>query len=83
MEVDEAREGEVELKYCERCGALWLRPCGVEEVYCLACVPKMAEFPVARPRRSGPSMPVAPTEDVEIEGCLAELAGVCAEGGEL
>jgi hypothetical protein len=26
MEGDEARQSKVELKYCERCGALWLRP---------------------------------------------------------
>jgi hypothetical protein len=83
MEVDEARQSEVELKYCESCGALWFRPRGVEEVYCVACMPKMAEFPVGRPRRNGPRMPLAPSEDVEIEGCVAELAGVCAEGGEL
>ncbi len=26
-----------ELKYCERCGGLWLRPHGDEEVYCRSC----------------------------------------------
>ena len=82
--MDEAEQGEVELKYCERCGALWLRRRGVEEVYCIACVPKMAEFPVGRARTSGPKLPVAPSDDeMEIEGCLAELTGVCEEGGEV
>ena len=27
----------VELKYCEGCGGLWLRPRGAEEVYCPEC----------------------------------------------
>ena len=27
----------LELKYCERCGGLWLRPCGAAVVYCRAC----------------------------------------------
>ena len=26
-----------ELKYCEFCGALWLRPCGSDAVYCTKC----------------------------------------------
>ena len=28
---------EAELKYCEFCGALWLRPCGSADVYCASC----------------------------------------------
>jgi len=28
---------ELELKYCERCGGLWLRARGTEQVYCPAC----------------------------------------------
>jgi hypothetical protein len=83
MEVDETTQLEVELKYCERCGALWLRPRGSEEVYCAACVPKMAEFPAPRPLRCGPRLPVAPQVESDIEGCLAELAGVCGEGGKV
>jgi Zn-finger nucleic acid-binding protein len=41
---------ELELKYCERCGGLWLRrrDVDVEQVYCPSCVPKMTEFPVPR-----------------------------------
>jgi hypothetical protein len=30
-------EGLVELKYCERCGGLWLRRPGHEVVYCERC----------------------------------------------
>jgi len=48
-----AREGKgadtlrLELKYCERCGGLWLRPVGGEQIYCVACARGMAELPPA------------------------------------
>lgn len=48
MEVDELEIIELELKYCERCGALWLRRCGNGEVYCAACIPKMLDSPALR-----------------------------------
>jgi hypothetical protein len=37
----------LELKYCERCGGLWLRPAGGGQVYCVACGRAMAELPPA------------------------------------
>lgn len=37
----------LELKYCERCGGLWLRPVGGEQIYCAACGRAMAELPPA------------------------------------
>ena len=33
----EWQEIQVELKYCERCGGLWLRPQGAGGVYCASC----------------------------------------------
>jgi Zn-finger nucleic acid-binding protein len=33
----ERQEVELELKYCERCGGLWLRPQGANRVYCAGC----------------------------------------------
>lgn len=33
----EYEEIQVELKYCERCGGLWLRPRLTEGVYCTPC----------------------------------------------
>jgi hypothetical protein len=35
----------LELKYCERCGGLWLRPAGGEQIYCVICARAMAELP--------------------------------------
>jgi hypothetical protein len=42
-----ANEVQFELKYCERCGGLWLRPVGGEQIYCAACGRAMAELPPA------------------------------------
>lgn len=41
---------QLQLKYCERCGGLWLRPDGAATPYCPPCEQFMAELPV-RPDR--------------------------------
>ena len=38
----------VELKYCERCGALWLRTAGTRESYCAECFVKLQDWPQAK-----------------------------------
>jgi hypothetical protein len=39
----------MELKYCERCGGLWLRQqARSENVYCPRCTPEMLEMAVPR-----------------------------------
>jgi hypothetical protein len=45
-------ELQFELKYCERCGGLWLRPVGGGQIYCVACARAMGELPPA-PREGG------------------------------
>ena len=45
-------ESQFELKYCERCGGLWLRPAGTEQVYCSRCEPEMAELPTVVRKRA-------------------------------
>ncbi len=40
-----ANEEALELKYCERCGGLWLRPVGGGQIYCLNCSREMEELP--------------------------------------
>ena len=40
----------LQLKYCERCGGLWLRPDGATIPYCPACEPFMAALPQRNPR---------------------------------
>ena len=46
-------ELQFELKYCERCGGLWLRPTGGGQIYCVACGREMADLPPASYKREG------------------------------
>jgi Zn-finger nucleic acid-binding protein len=46
----ETGEVPVELKYCERCGGLWLRPQGEDVVYCRRCQEHLAAWPQASER---------------------------------
>ena len=41
----EDQEIQVELKYCERCGVLWLRPEGADGVYCPGCRARLEAMP--------------------------------------
>lgn len=50
MNKREAGEVPMELKYCERCGGLWLRPQGEDVVYCRGCQEHMAAWPRAGER---------------------------------
>lgn len=60
MNFISSREGQeirVELKYCERCGELWVRPQGAGGVYCASCraglaaMPDPGVAPARKPRR--------------------------------
>ncbi len=54
---------QVELKYCERCGGLWLRPHSGIGIYCAACqaslkaMPNPGAPPPRKPRRRKPRLP--------------------------
>ncbi|HEX9111555.1 MAG TPA: hypothetical protein VF845_08765 [Terriglobales bacterium] len=62
----EAKGVAVELKYCERCGGLWLRARGENEVYCGSCRVRMAEMPRPVAERSGkPRLPCPTPEDLQ------------------
>jgi len=52
-----ASESQFELKYCERCGGLWLRPAGGAQVYCVTCGRSMAELPPATREVGRAAMP--------------------------
>lgn len=47
----------LELKYCERCGGLWLRQRGVGGVYCAGCSSELPTFPLCGRRISRPRLP--------------------------
>ena len=49
-EADSAAERKLELKICERCGGLWLRPAGSRWVYCGPCKSKLDTLPPASDR---------------------------------
>jgi len=41
----EGLEIQLELKYCERCGGLWLRVQGTEGIHCGSCRVRLAAMP--------------------------------------
>lgn len=58
----------MELKYCERCGGLWLRECGTGVVYCGNCQVEIAELPVPKKKPGRVKIPVRPHALVEEYG---------------
>lgn len=72
---------ELELKYCERCGGLWLRLQGDPEVYCVNCRTQMAELPRALGDHSSkPRLPHPNPDDIQCEYNLKLLQGVIEDG---
>jgi hypothetical protein len=57
METDNREIIELELKYCERCGGLWLRIVGISEVYCACCALQVSDLPGAQVRKRGAKLP--------------------------
>lgn len=52
----------LELKYCERCGGLWLRPVGSGEILCVKCAGQVSE-PLTGPLGIAyPKLPEGPEE---------------------
>jgi hypothetical protein len=69
-----ALELSFELKYCERCGGLWLRPVGGGQIYCVACAIAMGELPPVSCGDGvrGPTMPKGPqraTHEIVAKSC--------------
>lgn len=69
MDLDELEIVEMELKYCERCGGLWMRMRGDDGVYCVKCAPEMEQLPLPRRLKQ------------EIEACVSEQVFLCRDGG--
>jgi len=78
MEAEGLEIIRLELKYCERCGGLWMRTKGTEDVYCKSCAVEMLDLPAARGRRK-PHLLV--NDRVEIKSQCEDLAAVCGEWG--
>ena len=54
----------MELKYCESCGALWLRDSGSARIYCGPCRSQVAQLPPER-KRSHPHLAVPSREVID------------------
>jgi hypothetical protein len=82
----EGSEIQMELKYCERCGGLWLRPAGTDGVYCAGCrvcleaIPKQLEALPRKPRRRKAQLQSAEVHrDAPSDSCRIDyLEGVSA-----
>jgi hypothetical protein len=70
----------LELKYCERCGGLWLRPQGSLVPYCAPCATEMACLPFPRKRRTRARLPVLRPA---AEGARPALQIIYGKGGRV
>lgn len=76
-------QGRVELKYCERCGGLWLRPLRSRSVYCPGCEELMREMPyVGYVRPGARRRKRSEVETVVLHACIGNVASRVT-GGEL
>jgi len=81
---DRTNEVRVELKYCERCGGLWLRECGSGLIYCKGCEPDVTELPILKKRvqsvklasRRRPAV-----DDYSFDACASEILKARTRGG--
>lgn len=65
----------MELKYCERCGGLWLRPQGDEGVDCCRCRARTADL--LRPGKvRGTEPQIRQEEDLQSQGQIDYLQAV-------
>lgn len=83
---EDKRQGLVrmELKYCERCGGLWVRESGAGTAYCEKCQPKVADLPIPKKKPGKLTLPVGPRAEVEgygVEISKDELRDLEAVGG--
>jgi len=77
MESEEFNIVQLELKYCERCGGLWVHRMGGEEIYCPSCAVEMVDFPTSR-RRTSARLPVNHESE---ESTTPKVIFICGEGG--
>ena len=76
--MSSSRNPSFELKYCERCGGLWLRPRGGEAVYCGRCAVAIRELPDIAPRGGNSPVSAAQAAYAAI-ACVPLSLGTLAE----
>ncbi|HXY15787.1 MAG TPA: hypothetical protein VEI26_14910 [Terriglobales bacterium] len=78
MEVDDLNIVLLDLKYCERCGSLWLRPRGSDEVLCASCATQITKLRVGWGEKN---MPLVLRTTIRADGESREVVVICGEGG--
>jgi len=78
MEIDHLNIVLLELKYCERCGGLWLRRSGSEDVLCESCAAPGPDLPGIF---GEPHLRVALRTTIRVDGESREVVVMCGEGG--
>ncbi len=76
-------EVRVELKYCERCGGLWVRE-GGGGVYCNKCEPEIADLPIPRKKAGKIRLPMQDGTEVNKFGVARparDVSDIEAAGG--
>ncbi len=76
MEPEKAEVVQLELKYCERCGGLWLRVRGAQSAYCSSCAVALSQTVVVRRSKRPPRLPVA-----DINGQHSTVSALFLRGG--
>jgi len=79
MEIEDPEIIQLELKYCERCGALWLRVRGAQEAYCAPCDLEVLDLPAPRKVTSKPRLPG--NHKIEVKAQQLDLCALCEQGG--
>ena len=79
MEMEGFEIVRLELKYCERCGGLWMRTWGTDDIYCPPCALEMSDMPPVR-RRARPFLLVDDRVGIKSE-CELLAAELFGEGG--
>jgi Zn-finger nucleic acid-binding protein len=71
----------LELKYCERCGGLWLRMAGTDDLYCASCAIEMLNLARPLKRKYGPRMAANHKTDLDNAMHYGPLTIVSGNGG--
>lgn len=79
MKIEDPEAIQLELKYCERCGALWLRLRGAQEIYCAPCDLETLDLP--SPRRVTSRSRLPGNHKIEARSQPSDLAGLVGKGG--
>jgi hypothetical protein len=80
MKSEDPEVIQLELKYCERCGALWLRISGAQEIYCAPCDLEVLDLPAPRKIATKPRLPG--NHKIEAEARREDLSAIYGPGGQ-